>query len=129
MGRYGRRYGSGYRNAGMERAMQHIREAQELSRELGGTDADVKAYFFRLPLSELRPILDAYERQYGKEARQYAEEAIPEWRSGRRKMSGQNASRLFHLLPRFMPLEQKYALTQVQHFVLQNRAKTALFSS
>jgi hypothetical protein len=112
MGQYRRRYSSSYRDAGIERAMQHIREAKELSRELGGTDVDVKEYFFSLPWSELLPILNAYERQYGRAARDYAEETIPDWRSGRRKMSGQNASRLFHLLPRFMPLERKYALIE-----------------
>jgi hypothetical protein len=112
MGRYRRHYRSRYRDLGIERAMQHIREAEELSRELGGTDADVKEYFFSLPPCELAPILDAYEKKYGREARRYAEETIPAWRLGRRKMSGQNASRLFHLLPRFMPLERKYSLIE-----------------
>src|SRR6266700_1037152 len=107
-----RRFRSRYRNAGIEHAMRHIEEARELSRELGGTDEDVKEYFFSLRSSQLLRILDAYEGQYGKEARKYAEETIPAWRSGRRKMSGQNASRLFHLLPRFMPLERKYALIE-----------------
>jgi hypothetical protein len=111
MGRY-RRYRSRYRDIGIERAMQHIQEARELSRELGGTDEDVKEYFFSLRPSQLLRILDAYEGLYGKEARKYAEETIPAWRSGRRKMSGQNAARLFHLLPRFMPLERKYALVE-----------------
>ena len=96
----------------MECAIQHIREAKELSRELGETDTDVKEYFFSLSPSQLRPILNAYERQYGRGAREYAEETIPEWRSGRRRMSGQNASRLFQLLPRFMPLERKYKLVE-----------------
>jgi hypothetical protein len=108
MSRYRRRY----RNPGIEQALQHIREAKLLSRELGGTDADVKEYFFSLSASELRPILDEYERQHGKAARDYAEQTIPAWRSGRRKMSGQNASRLYELLPRFMPLERKYALVE-----------------
>jgi hypothetical protein len=106
MGHYRRR------GAGFERAKQHIREAEELSRELGGTDADVKEYFFSLPPLELLHVLNAYEQEFGRGARQYAEETIPAWRSNRRKMSGQNASRLFRLLPRFMPLERKYALVE-----------------
>ena len=36
------------RNYGQERALQHIQEAKDLSRELGGTDEDVKSYFFSL---------------------------------------------------------------------------------
>ncbi len=108
MSRYRRRY----RSAGMERALQHIREAEQLSRELGGTDTDVKEYFFGLSQSQLRPILDEYERRHDKAARDYAERTMPAWRSGRRKMSGQNASRLFDLLPRFMTLERKYGLVE-----------------
>jgi len=96
----------------LERAKQHIREAKELSRELGGTDEDVKRYFFGLSPAELRRILDQYEREHGKAAREYAETTIPQWRSGSRKMSGQNAARLFKLLPRFMPLDRKYALVE-----------------
>lgn len=41
-----RRYGRGISDIGLERALQHIREGEELSRELGGTDKDVKQYFF-----------------------------------------------------------------------------------
>ncbi len=107
-----RRYYRRSYNAGIERANQHIREARELSRELGGTDEDVKRYLFGLSTPELRLILDAYEREHGKEARRYAEDTIPAWRSGSRKMSGQNAARLYKLLPRFMPLERKYALVE-----------------
>jgi len=98
--------------AGLARANQHIREAKELSRELGGTDQDVKRYFFGLSPAELCLILDAYEREHGKDARKYAEGTVPTWRSGSRKMSGQTAARLFKLLPRFMPLDRKYALVE-----------------
>ncbi len=99
-------------DAGRARATQHIREARELSRELGGTDEDVKRYFFSLSAAELQVILNAYEKENGREARRYAEETIPAWRSGSRQMSGQNAARLFKLLPRFMPLERKYDLVE-----------------
>jgi hypothetical protein len=112
MGHFRRRYRSRGREARIEHAMRHIREAAELSRELGGTDRDVKEYFFGLPQSQLLQILNAYEGKYGKEARRYAQKAIPSWRSGQCKMSGLNASRLFSLLPRFMPLERKYALIE-----------------
>ena len=61
---------------------------------------------------ELAPILDAYQRAHGVKARAYAEEAIPKWESGETRMSGMVASRLFRLLPPFMPLEAKYRLTR-----------------
>ncbi len=100
------------KNYGLEKALQHIKEAEELSLELGGTDKDVKAYFFSLSGYRLAEILDSYQKVYGIKARQYAEETIPLWRSGRRKMSGMVATRLFRLLPDFMPLESKYDLVK-----------------
>lgn len=87
-------------------------EARELSRVLGGTDKDVKAYFFALSKARLKAVLDRYEAAYGAAARQYAEEAMPYWASGRRGMSGTVADRLFQLLPPIMPLADKYRLTE-----------------
>jgi hypothetical protein len=107
-----RRYGHRSYDAGLARARQHIHEAKLLSQELGGTDEDVKRYFFGLSSSDLRPVLVAYEREHSKAAREYAESTIPLWRCGSRKMSGQVAARLFKLLPRFMPLNCKYALVE-----------------
>ncbi|MEW6106934.1 MAG: hypothetical protein AB1563_11325 [Bacillota bacterium] len=114
MGRYRRSYGQKYRDRsyGRERALEHIRQAEQLSRELGGTDKDVKAYFFSLRASALSQILAEYERLHGHKAREYAEKTIPSWRSGRVHMSGMVAERLFSLLPKHMPLEQKYKLTE-----------------
>lgn len=113
MARYRRSHGSHRnRSVGHERALEHIRQAEQLSRELGGSDKDVKAYFFSLAPSELSRILNDYERLYGRAAREYAEQAIPSWKVGRVHMSGMVAERLFGLLPRYMPLEQKYRLTE-----------------
>ena len=109
-GTYGRRYSR--RESGRERAERHIREARELSAELGGTDQDVKEYFFGLSPQELTPILDEYGRRNGASAREYAELTIPKWESGQVQMSGMVASRLFRLLPPRMPLEAKYRLTK-----------------
>ncbi|HEY3778274.1 MAG TPA: hypothetical protein VGL35_09460 [Rhizomicrobium sp.] len=92
--------------------MQHIREAHELSRELGGTDQDVKAYFFSLPSDQLKYVLDLYQQEHGLQAREYAELTIPKWRTSSVKMSGQTAERLFNLLPPLMPLQAKYQLTE-----------------
>jgi len=95
---------------GREIARQHVLEAEQLSRELGGTDEDVKSYFFSLPPHELQIILDLYEHHYGSQARAYANTTIPNWRSGKRRMAGQTATRLFRLLPPVMPLQKKYQL-------------------
>ena len=60
-------YGSG-RSDGYERARQHIEDAQRLSRELGGTDVDVKKYFFSLPSNQLNVILTEYGEKFVKGA-------------------------------------------------------------
>ncbi|MCO6413217.1 MAG: hypothetical protein J5I92_10770 [Thiogranum sp.] len=100
------------RSYGHERALEHIRAAEQLSRELGGTDEDVKNYFFSLDSHQLKHILDRYEAQYGKEARAYAEITLPKWKNGNVHMSGMVAERLFNLLPPTMPLEAKFRLTE-----------------
>ena len=93
------------RHSGIERARQHIREAEEFTRELGGSDQDVKQYFFSLSSEQLTDIFEAYGRQY-------AEETIDKWRAGQVQMSGLVAKRLFRLLPPRMPLREKYSLTE-----------------
>jgi hypothetical protein len=112
--RGGRRYPSrGYSyNYGRERARQHIEDARRLSAELGGTDRDVKVYFFSLSHFELYAILNEYEQRHGRAAREYADVTIPKWRSGSVTMSGTVAERLFSLLPPRMPLSAKYQLTE-----------------
>jgi hypothetical protein len=97
---------------GRSRALEHIEDARRFSRETGGYDQDVKDYFFSLKSNQLRTILDAYERRHGREARNYAAQALPDWRSGKVKMSGMVDERLFNLLPPRMPLSDKYALTE-----------------
>lgn len=99
----------------MERALEHIREAEEFSREIGGTDEDVKEYFFSLPESEIDQILEFYAEEYEADnpgCRAYAEKTLPKWRSGQVRMSGMVAQRLFGLLPPLMPLQKKYQLTE-----------------
>lgn len=110
--RYRPYYGRRRYSPGLERALQHIREAHELSRQLGGTDKDVKEYFFSLRVHELRQVLDRYEAEFGKPAREYAEQTIPKWKSGKTTMSGLVAGRLFSLLPQMMPLKTKYDLAE-----------------
>jgi len=82
-----------------ERAAEHIRAAKRLSDLLGGTDEVVKRYLFSLSGSHLVSLLDNYEAEHGWLARDYAEETLPLWRSGTRKMAGQTAERFYRLLP------------------------------
>jgi hypothetical protein len=100
------------RSIGLERAKAHIEAARQLSIELGGTDQDVKSYFFGLPAAEVRAVLEEYGHKYGLQAKEYAQETIPKWRTGRVHMSGLVAGRLYALLPTRMPLEAKYKLTE-----------------
>ncbi len=107
-------HGGGQRHydAGQEAARRHIKEAKDFTAELGGTDQDVKAYFFGLSGSDLDVILSAYGAEFGKSAESYAREALPKWRSGAKKMSGLVAKRLFGFLPARMPLGKKYELAE-----------------
>ena len=100
------------RNPGLEQAREHIEAARRLTIELGGTDKDVKDYFFGLNATQLNAVLAAYEKAFGTRPRVYAEATIPEWRSGRVSMSGLVAERLFSVLPGMMPIEKKYDLVK-----------------
>jgi hypothetical protein len=107
--RYSYRSGS---DIGHEIARQHIEDAKRLTQELGGTDQDVKQYFFALSPRMLSSLLDAYERKHGREARLYAEQTMGKWRAGTVQMSGTVAERLFSLLPPRMPLTEEYKLVE-----------------
>jgi len=103
---------SRYASSGYEKAREHIMQAEKLTKELGGTDQDVKKYFFSLDNQKMNEILELYEENHGSTARNYAEQTIPKWRSGKVRMSGMVAERLFSLLPPIMPIEQKYKLAE-----------------
>lgn len=115
MARRGRRSSGRYysRTAyGYERAREHISQAAQLSKLLGGTDKDVKEYFFSLPPEKLGRVLNDYERRFGASARAYAEKTFFKWKSRQTQMSGMVAERLFQLLPLHMPLSDKYKLIE-----------------
>ena len=101
------------KNIGLERALKHIEEANILSEELGGTDKDVKEYFFSLPENKLKKLFRDYGKKYGEDVKDYAIETFPQWRSGKRKMSGLVASRLYSMLPPMMPIDTKYSMVKV----------------
>jgi len=100
------------RKSGLERAKKHIEEAKELSAELGGTDQDVKRWFFSLKESDMKKVWSLYGSAYGDKKLEYAQETFPKWKSGQRIMSGLVASRLFKLLPPIMPINAKYELVE-----------------
>jgi len=97
-------------NYGLEKALKHIEEARELSEKLGGTDKDIKKYFFSLSETSLATILVEYGKRYGWKAETYATKTFYRWKVGSRQMSGLVADRLFDLLPIYMPLNDKYKL-------------------
>lgn len=104
----------GYKNynAGSEAAKRHIEEAKAFSDEIGGTDKDVKAYFFGLVGEDLQDILKEYGHRYGEDKREYAQKTLYNWKTGKTKMSGLVAKRLFDLLPPRMPTKTKYELAE-----------------
>ena len=107
-----RRSPYGISDAGREAARRHIEEARQFSSEMGGTDADVNAYFFSLAGAELDVILTAYGRRYGASKEAYARRVLPYWHRGTRAMSGLVAKRLFDFLPSRMPLKKKFELAE-----------------
>ena len=100
------------RSIGHEKALEHIREAEQLSHQLGGTDKDVQRYLFSLSTHELGEILSEYGLDYGSSARDYAVKTMPRWRAGEVHMSGLVAERLYKLLPPRMPIESKFGLVE-----------------
>ena len=99
-------------NSGGSYARKHVEEARRFSHEIGGTDEDVKRYFFSLPQKELNPILIEYGHINGEKAEAYARTTFSKWRSGQTRMSGLVARRLFNLLPPRMPLQIKFELAE-----------------
>jgi hypothetical protein len=97
---------------GLRAAQRHIEEAEILSQELGGTDSDVKDWFFRRSPRELDAIINVYRKTYGSDKANYAKTTFADWKSGKRRMSGVVAERLFKIIPRMMPLKDKYALVE-----------------
>jgi hypothetical protein len=99
-------------SAAQRAAINHIEQGRRLSAELGGLDKDVKAFLFSRSDVETATLLDAYEIEFGRKAREYAEDTMPAWQRGTTQMSGLVAERLFRLLPRFMSLGDKLDLAK-----------------
>jgi hypothetical protein len=82
----------------------------QVASKYGGIDQDVRTLFFGLNHWALGRVLDAYEREYGKAARRYAEKAYPKWESGTVEMSPEVRERLMKIVPRYLTFDQKYRL-------------------
>jgi len=97
-------------NYGKQAALRHIHQARAFSHEIGGTDEDVKQYFFGLTGRALDDIFSAYGRENGAQAESYARNTYERWKVGSTQMSGLVARRLFSLLPPRMPFAKKLEL-------------------
>jgi hypothetical protein len=103
---------SGNRSSDSQQALRHIEEGRELSLVLGGTDRIVKNFLFNLQGEALASLITEYGKKYGSLRREYAEETLPKWRSGRVQMSGVVAARFYAVLPPQMPLALKYEIAE-----------------
>lgn len=115
---------SSYKNYGSDQAQRHIEEARLLSKRLGGMDNEVKNFFFSMPPEKLSALLQEYGARYndpnntpeGKpNAQQYAHQTYHKWKSGKVRMSGLVAGRLFEFLPPHMPLDLKLRIVEGVH--------------
>lgn len=79
---------------------------------MAGTDKIVKEYFFSLTNSELKKIFFEYGKLFGEVKLAYAEKSFKKWKTGKVKMSGDVAQRLFSLLPRHMPQNKKFDIVE-----------------
>ena len=93
----------------MERALQHIAEAEEVTERIGKPAIDeLQEIFLSMTNSQYPKFLSIYRAQYGYSAADYLhEEGYSLWRSRQRKMSGLVLKRILNLVPRIMTTEQK----------------------
>lgn len=125
---------------GLEKALEHIRQAQIFSNRTAHTDFIVKEYLYSLSSAGLKVILKKYEEIYGVKRRQYLEETIPLWKTGKRKMSGEVAKRLYALIPQYMPISEKLKIvgelwkiccprTHKEFFITKNTSANEVYLS
>ena len=60
----------------------------------------------------LRRLLHAYRLQHGERSYEYCVVTLPKWRSGRSKMSGLVAERIFDLLPQFVTSSERQQIAE-----------------
>lgn len=99
------------RNAGHYKAIEHIRQRDELSRLVHGIDKEVLDIFFRFDSAVIGRLAIMYRQLFGATAELYMLETLPVWRVGKTTVSGRNAARLLMVVPLFLNDQQREALT------------------
>jgi len=93
-------------------AIDHVHAYEMLSFKLGPIVDNVRDAFFELSEESLHSLLMVYRNKYGHKPADYALEAYPIWKSGKRKMSGQTAQRLLDLIPKYLTSEQRFTMVK-----------------
>jgi hypothetical protein len=102
-----RRYRN-YNNRSNNAAVIHVQKYNALSNRLGPVVDEMKKAFFDLLDEDFNRLIVRYRSNYGASAAEYATEALPNWKSGRTKMSGQTMERLINLVPKYLTYDQRY---------------------
>lgn len=87
-------------------------ESRRLTSVTGGIDKDIEKYFLNLDLSRRSVVLEAYRKEYGDAAYEYACKAFQEWKSGMTSMSGQTRKRLLNLVPSVLDADSRFLLVK-----------------
>ena len=103
--------GYGY-EYGYEHEHRRIEDAERLRTELGEAEAQTRETFLNLDNQRLSRLLHAYRLRYGQRQYEYCIVTLPKWRSGRQKMSGLVAERIFDLLPRFVTSSERQQIAE-----------------
>ena len=90
------------RSAARVETVQRLGPAGDLTHDL----------FLRLEQSVLRSVFSEYKRTFGKKKYEYAKRKYEDWRAGTTEMSAELRQRLLLFLPRYLSLEQKYAIVE-----------------
>ena len=99
-------------NSDISEALRHIQEAEEFNIRTYGADRIIKNYFFNMTPELREKIFREYGRIYGPDRLDYARDTYEKWKTGRVKMSGMVAKRIFDLMPRYLTPEQRMSVVE-----------------
>ena len=106
----------GWDGHGSEYSYEHnqrrIEEAERLRAELGDAEAQARDTFLNLDAQRRLHLLHAYRERHGQRQYEYCIATLDRWRSGRVKMSGLVAERIFDLLPRFVTPGERHQIAE-----------------
>lgn len=89
-------------------AIEHVQKYNDLSYRLGPVVDEMKKAFFNLSDENFKHLMERYRSNHGASAADYAAAALPNWKSGHTKMSGQTMERLINLVPKYLTYDQRY---------------------